>query len=433
MNGVLKTASGLGWTLAGFIFFGFQGRFWERPAIRFPAGRPTADFSGGEHRSNRAFPPPAGREKGRSPIAAERVTTDIHLPPGDREAIVEYRLGETESRVSLFAGNRVWAAVLPEEDRIERSVLGFIKETGRSSGNLDSIRKAARRIAVELIPFDRELAGLRVDQLIVIPDGILNCLAFEALRTADNRAFLVEKYSVSYAPSETALKSFWTKPGLPGRRLLAVGASDPDQGRSGDAPGAYFRCRAIRWVRNEIDDVSRLFDRNHRCVYLDREANEENIKRHRGERFQVIHIASHGRPDDRVPARAALILSRSPGDDGDLRAEEISGLGMAADLVVLSACRTASGAVVSPEGAGGLPLAFMRAGARSVMATLWRVPDRSTAEFMADFYRHLKSGLGKSRALRAAKVDMIRRGRSHPFFWAGYVLQGEPNEKIVFD
>lgn len=345
---------------------------------------------------------------------------------------MEYRLGETESRVSLFAENRVWTAVLPGEGRIVRSVLGFIKEIGRSSGNLDSICKAARRIAVELIPFDRELAGLRVDELIVIPDGILNRLAFEALKTADDRAFLIEKYSVSYAPSEAALKSLWTKQRPPGTRLLAVGASGSDQDRSDDASGACFRCGAIRWVRKEIDDVSRLFDANHRCVYLDREANEANIRRHEGERFQVIHIASHGRPDDCVPARAALILSRSPGDDGDLRAEEISALGMAADLVVLSACRTASGVVVSPEGAGGLPLAFMRAGARSVMATLWRVPDRSTAEFMADFYRHLKSGLGKSRALRAAKVDMIHRGRLHPFFWAGYVLQGEPDGKITF-
>jgi len=411
MKGTGKTAAGLVWILAGSMFFSLPGCLGKRPVIRFP--------------------PPAGPDEHLRPIASECVTPGIRRPPGDGEAIVAYRLGEKESRVSLFAENRVWTAALPGEDRIERSVLGFIKETGRPSGNLDAIRKAAGRIAVELIPFDRELAGLRVDRLIVIPDGILARLAFEALRTVDDRAFLVEKYSISYAPFSTGLKPPRTKPGPPGPRLLAVGASDPD--RSDEEAGRSLRCGTIAGVRNEIEDVSRLFDRNHRCVYLDREANEANIRRHRGERFRLIHIASHGRPDDRVPARSALVLSRSPGDDGDLRAEEISGLGMTADLVVLSACHTARGAVVSPEGACGLPLAFMLAGARSVMATLWRVPDRSTAEFMADFYRHLKSGLGKSRALRAAKLAMIRRGRGHPFFWAGYVLQGDPDGKILFD
>ena len=410
MKGTGKTAAGLIWILAGSMFFSFPGCPGERPAIRFL--------------------PPAGRNEQQRPIASELATADMCRPPEDGRAIVKYRLGERESRVSLFAGNRVWTAVLPAEDRIERSVLGFIKETGRPSGALDSLREAARRIAVELIPFDRELAGLRVDRLIVIPDGVLSRLAFEALRTADDRAFLVEKYSISYAPYSTGLKPSRPNPGAPGPRLLAVGASDPD--RSNDGTGRSIRRGAMAGVRNEIEDVSRLFDRNHRCVYLDREANEANIRRHRGESFQLIHIASHGRPDESVPARSALVLSRSRGDDGDLRAEEISGLGMDADLVVLAACHTACGTFASTEGAGGLPQAFMHAGARSVMATLWRVPDRSTAEFMADFYRHLKSGLAKSDALRATKLDMIGRGRSHPFFWAGYVLQGDPDGKIVF-
>jgi len=341
-------------------------------------------------------------------------------PKGDGEAVIEYRLGERKSTVSLFSGNRVWTAALPAKSIIERSVLGFIKETGRASGDLDSIRRAAGRIAFELIPFDRELAGLGVDRLAVVPDGVLNRLSFDALRTSDDRAFLVERYSVSYMSFRSGPGISRIKPEPAAIRLLALGASNPDpsEGASGER-GCYG---LIPWVRDEIEGVSRLFDRTRRRVYLDAEANESNVRRHRGERFQVIHIASHCRPDDHVPARSGLVLSRSLGDDGDLKAEEIADLGIASDLVVLSACRTADG--LSP--------AFIRSGARSVLATLWSVPDRSTAEFMSDFYRGLKSGLGKSQALRAAKLKMIRRGRAHPFYWAGYVLFGDPDGKIEF-
>ena len=107
--------------------------------------------------------------------------------------------------------------------------------------------------------------------------------------------------------------------------------------------------------------------------------------RHRGERVHVIHIASHCRPDDRVPAQSALVLSGTPGDDGNLGRRKSRTWESPPTSVVLSACRTA----------GGLPRAFMRAGARSVLATLWPVPDRSTAEFMADFYRALELRTGK--------------------------------------
>lgn len=343
-------------------------------------------------------------------------------PKGGSEAIIEYRLSERESEASLFSGNQVWTAALPAKNAIERSVLGFIKETGRASGDLDSIRRAAGRLAVELMPFDRELAELKVSRLVVVPDGVLNRLSFEALRTSDDRAFLVEKYAISYMSSRTGPGAGVSRknPEPAALRLLALGSPNPEPSKVGS--GDRSRCGPIPRVRDEIEGISRLFAQPRRRVYLDTEANESNVRRHRGERVHVIHIASHCRPDDRVPAQSELVLSGTPGDDGNLEAEEIADLGIASDLVVLSACRTA----------GGLLRAFMRSGARSVLATLWPVPDRSTAEFMSDFYRGLNSGLGKSQALRAAKLKMIRHGRAHPFYWAGYVLFGDPDGKIEF-
>ncbi len=91
-------------------------------------------------------------------------------------------------------------------------------------------------------------------------------------------------------------------------------------------------------------------------------------------------------------------------------------------MVVLSACRTE----------GLLSRSFLAAGARSVVATIWPIADRPAADLMAAFYTHLKSGRAKTEALQAAKLEMIRRGFAHPFYWAGFVLRGDPGGTISF-
>jgi len=325
-------------------------------------------------------------------------------------AVVEFRLGERESRALILTKRKTWKAVLPSRNGIERSVNGFIRAVGRAADYPGAVCRAARRIAAEILPFEPELAGLGVNRLILIPDGILGRLAFDALRTADgvDEAWLIDRYAVSYAPSAALLKECRTKPETEGARLLALGASGLRTGRA----GAYS-------FRREIRAVSRLYPRQSRCLYLDGEAGKANFLRHQREYFQVVHIAAHGRRP--IPPAASTRLVFSSGAE-ELRAGSIRGCGISAELVVLSACDTAA----------GLPRTFLREGARSVVATLWAVPDRTTVDLMADFYGGLKNGLDKSESLRSAKRGMIRRGRTHPFYWAGYVLFGEPDGTIAF-
>ena len=100
---------------------------------------------------------------------------------------------------------------------------------------------------------------------------------------------------------------------------------------------------------------------------------------------------------------------------------------MRADLVVLSACETALGRELRGEGIVGLTRAFLHAGAASVPASLWQVADRSTADLTLAFYRHLARSPGKGEALRQAKLELIAGKRfAHPFYWAPFVLSGEP-------
>ena len=119
-------------------------------------------------------------------------------------------------------------------------------------------------------------------------------------------------------------------------------------------------------------------------------------------------------------------------DDGILTALEISGLPLrGTNLVVLSACDTGAGDVKQGEGVFGLRRAFQLAGAKTVVMSLWSVPDRETQELMVDYYTRIKKGENKSNALREASLAMMRERRekfsaSHPFFWASFILVGEP-------
>jgi CHAT domain-containing protein len=129
--------------------------------------------------------------------------------------------------------------------------------------------------------------------------------------------------------------------------------------------------------------------------------------------------------DERSAARTALALAPSEGESGFLGPGDLAALALNADLVVLSACRTAGGVVVQGEGVQGLTAPLLQAGAQSVIATGWRIDDRSTVRFIEDIYSALARRLPLSEALRAAKLDAIVRG-APPSEWAAFTAVGDP-------
>jgi CHAT domain-containing protein len=123
-----------------------------------------------------------------------------------------------------------------------------------------------------------------------------------------------------------------------------------------------------------------------------------------------------------------LTLDEDANEDGFLEVAEISGLDLDCDLVVLSACQTGRGQLLSGEGIVGLGRAFLCAGARTVAVSLWNVSDISTSQLMESFYRHLTAGMGNAAALRATKLQMLRSDNEtrHPYYWASFVIVGKP-------
>jgi CHAT domain-containing protein len=287
--------------------------------------------------------------------------------------------------------------------------------------NAESLRVQGGRLYAELVrPAEAFLAGSQ--RLLIVPDGPLHTLPFAALRRQDQ--YLIEWKPLHFAVSVTALSELQKRrrpgEGRAGRQLVAFGDPLPAP------PPAY---PPLPESRAEVEGIARLVPGTR--LFLGKDATEENARRLGGD-ARWLHFAVHGLLNARMPTHSGLVLSPPSGDskepgNGLLQAWEImEDLRLDADLVTLSACDTALGTEVGGEGLIGLTRAFQYAGARSVLATLWGVSDRSTAPWMRRFYRELRDGKSKDEAVRAAQMEQIRsRDGPYPFYWAAFQLYGD--------
>jgi CHAT domain-containing protein len=169
--------------------------------------------------------------------------------------------------------------------------------------------------------------------------------------------------------------------------------------------------------------IGASFPAQRRTLLVADQASEANVKR-LGPGQTYLHFAVHGLVRDDRPWDSALVLAAGDGEDGWLRASEVFGLDLRADLVVLSGCSTGLGKLTG-DGILGLARAFLYAGTPSVVVSQWDVSDRATAFAMDRFYAALRAEPSKAHALRAAQLAALARFR-HPALWAAFVLVGEP-------
>jgi hypothetical protein len=194
------------------------------------------------------------------------------------------------------------------------------------------------------------------------------------------------------------------------------------------ARGGFAR---LPFSREEADAISSFARTGDVFTAVDFKATRARIVSGALSGYRIVHLATHGVIDSERPALSSLILSlidqRGGRQNGYLRLADIYNLRLDAELVVLSACQTALGKDIRGEGLVGLTRAFIYAGAPRVVASLWQVSDLATAELMKKFYRGmLRQHLRPAAALRAAQVEMAQDPRwASPYYWAGFVLQGE--------
>jgi CHAT domain-containing protein len=279
------------------------------------------------------------------------------------------------------------------------------------------------------------------NRLIISPDGPLAFLPFEALRDARSE-FLIRSRTVFYVPSASEFHVIRTasSKAFPTRSLLAVGDVDygaihvrrPDQKSSlaasifrGLADFNGTRLEPLPSSRDEVLAIAHTFDSS-AVILTGKQATETEFKGEPLSEFRVIHLATHAMPDPRYPVRAAVILGADDHDDGLLQVREIIRFRLRAELVTLSACETGVGTLQGEAGMASLEQAFLTAGAKSTVGSLWKVEDYSTSALMKEFYRHLAEGEDKATALRGAKLDFLQRNAEmSPYYWAGFTLWGE--------
>jgi len=353
----------------------------------------------------------------------------------DRTVLLEYFMTEERSFLILVSSRGMELFILAGKAELEASLRAYLKIISERSAGVAAINGAAERIGRQLLPF---LTGGRyadASNLIIVPDGILHDLPFESLRVrhGNGNRYLIESYAVSYGPSASSLLALrdrrgdriWTKD------LLALGGALYDDVSPMDAKGLRqrsFDFRPLPYSEREVREVAKLFAKDRVHILVGEAANEDALKALRLQDYRIIHFACHGLLDETHPLRSALVLSLGGErvNDGFLEMREIYGLSTAADLVVLSACRTARGRLELAEGPMGISRSFFFAGARSVLASLWPVNDKPAVILMREFYRNLLAGRPAKEALRLAKLSLLRSSWGHPYYWASFVLIGDP-------
>ncbi len=364
------------------------------------------------------------------PLSHEAIRAKL-LPKGT--AMIEFVLGDACSFAFWTTQDSLSLVPLPPSGEILPLVERYLKFLTLGSPGRFLAAEGSHRLFDILLGGFRDEMAKGIKKIIVIPDGYLYYLPFESL-IADGRdptgrrRFLVEDFEICYGPSASALVRLSERnQDLPSRNALFI-VSVPDLPSSSNSLFGYpISLPRLAHAREEVAMIARHFAENERSVLDGRQAEEERLKRSPLGDYRYIHFAVHGIFDDRYWRRSGLLLRREEdsAEDGVLQLRDIFLLDLNADLVVLSACRSAAGNIDTGEGIRGLTGGFLFAGSRAVLVSLWDIADRSTAKLMGSFYGHLRAGKAPSRALQEAKREMIPSPYGHPFHWAAFILIGD--------
>lgn len=358
-----------------------------------------------------------------------------------------YALGNEHSVLCLVGRSTLLVEELPPRREIEalaRTWYELLSDPGKqwAGGQQNVVAASLSRMLLGKVA-DRLNGG----RLVILGDGALRFLPFQALphpsSGGEEPRLLLEDHEVAYLPSASTLAVL--RQSFAGRRpaagLLAVVADPifdarderfPQRAAGGVAgsPGEP-RFQRLRHVKTEVNAILGVAPPGAPVALLEGfEANRDNVMSGRLENFRIIHFATHAVVDSFHPELSKIVLTQvdESGRErpGHLGLQDIYDLTLPAELVVLSACRTALGPEIRGEGLIGLTRGFMYAGAPRVLVSLWNVEDEATATLMERFYHALlRDKLAPAAALREAQLSIRREPRRHPYHWAGFVLQGE--------
>lgn len=367
------------------------------------------------------------RNPSRDEFGIRRVQRSI----GDSTLVLEYVTAEPQSYCLAISRTQFRIVPLPGEHQLSNMVAAY--RTAVSTQKTAQVE--GKRLYDALL---RPISAVEsTPALLIIRDGPLYLLPFGGL-VDPTGSYVVAHHTVVYAPSATAyclLLGRKQNPKSFARQLLAVGGVPYNERE-------VSRIAAVRGFGNqglsllpgskqEVLVAASALKGARDTVLIGRAATKYALEHQQLSQYRIIHMAVHGFADRSDPHRSALILLSDPsaGEDGFLEASQIVQFPITANLVVLSACDTAVGPIEGEEGIDTIARAFLLAGAKSVISTLWSIDDTYSYMLMKRFYQHLAKGEHPATALAGAKRDMLQDlgPRALPYYWAGFIFDGPAN------
>jgi CHAT domain-containing protein/Tfp pilus assembly protein PilF len=425
------------------------------------------------------------------PLSLAAIRNELREPD---TMLLEYALGDERSYLWAVTANSVQSYQLPGRKVIEdaaREVYRLMTARQTPIAAIKSDFRAYVEAADNALPekaskLSQMLLGpvasqLENRKLLVVTEGALQAVSFESLPAPEvqfagptsfdkfSDSWLIQRHEISSSPSISTLRAIRTEKkritsphrtvaviadpvfsrndervrSAPVTPVVAGAASDTrpnepvERGLLGVSRGGTLS--RLTYSAAEADAISAAAPRGTTMIIKGFSANRETAMDSNFGEYQILHFATHGFLDNEHPELSGIVLTmvdpKGVQQNGLMPLPDIYSLDLSAELTVLSACQTALGKDISGEGLVGLTHSFMSAGSKSVVASLWKVDDRATANLMRHFYESmLQQGMPTGAALRAAKLKAIKEKQwREPFFWAGFVLQGEYRNRIAVD
>lgn len=356
---------------------------------------------------------------------------DIQKHLDKETALISYFNAENNKRIYVFVitKNKLKVVNSDKNPEFEKLLIGYRNSIIYQS--TETYFNTAYALYQQLIP-----KSLKVSNLIIVPDGKLGTIPFEALLSKKytykqtdltTLKYLVSKYNCSYEFSGTLFsQTQFTNSNTLSKSILfcaPVNFSTQFQSKNmADLPA----------TENEVKEIGLLFNNKkyETTTYIGNTASEAVVKSDNLKNYGFLHFATHGIVNEAKPELSKIYLNsdKAKNEDGNLYSGEIYNLKIKADLVTLSACQTGLGKITKGEGIIGLSRALLFAGAKNIIVSQWTVNDLSTSELMVDFYDTMLSSEKRnySFSLKKAKLQLISNPKTaNPYYWAPFVLIGK--------
>jgi CHAT domain-containing protein len=336
----------------------------------------------------------------------------LNLPAG--ALVISYVLTDDECFAFILK-----TGAAPKVVRLPVGTAELREQIGRYRKSILSFSPTFKAEAKQLYDALLKAAGgeiSKAQRLIIVPDGALWELPFQALINSTSGKYLVEESEISYAPSLGVLSATKSQAAAKISRNLVAFANST---RKDSAP--------LPEAEREATDIGKLYAPA--SIFIKTAATESRVKAEAAQ-AKVLHLAVHGQIDQTNPFESALLFAPETGDDGRLTVTEILRMNLPGSLVVLSSCDTSNGQVLSGEGLLSLSWAFLASGSQSVVAAQWAVEEKATADLMVNFHRAVLADAKNeaASALRAAQTEALKRPAplNHPFYWSAFVAVEGP-------